>query len=397
MELVFEMLNTKQFVPTELSSKTFKQAGGVIGRGEDCDWIIPDRKRHLSNHHAVVSYRDGSFFLTDTSSNGVQASDSGARLRKGEAQRIEHGSVYVLGDFEIRARLVRDPANFDTEVGRPQPAGSIIPDDAFLDLDPLNALEQQERVYSEIDELTALSTPRQEPRQRADYARIDMESLLVPELVAAPVAPVAVEPAPVERQSDGFWEKFGAALGVDLKGLDHESREALAINAARLLKQSVGGLQQSLRTRSELKNELRLAQTTVQGTHKNPLKFAVDAGEALGILLQANKPGQLPAEQAISRAFRDLQAHQVALLTASRAAVRGTLEHFSPQQLTLRFERDNKPLLATSGSRWRAFNRYHQALRQDDDWSERLLARDFAQAYEEQIRLISTLHTEHQG
>ncbi|SFQ72782.1 FHA domain protein [Pseudomonas sp. NFPP07] len=397
MELVFEMLNTKQFVPTELSSKTFKQAGGVIGRGEDCDWIIPDRKRHLSNHHAIVSYRDGMFFLTDTSSNGIQASDSGARLRKGEPQRIEHGSVYVLGDFEIRARLVRDPATFDAEVGRPQAAGSIIPDDAFLDLDPLNALDQQERVYSEIDELTALNAPRQEPRQRADYARIDMESLLVPELVAQPEAPVAVEPAPVERQSEGFWEHFGAALGVDLKGLDHDAREALAIDAARLLKQSIGGLQQSLRTRSELKNELRLALTTAQGGSKNPLKFAVDASEALGILLQGNKPGQLPAEQAISRAFRDLQAHQVALLTASRAAVRGTLEHFSPQQLTLRFERDNKPLLATSGSRWRAYNRYHQALRQDDDWSERLLARDFAQAYEEQIRLISTLHTEHQG
>ncbi|RML32500.1 FHA domain protein, partial [Pseudomonas syringae pv. maculicola] len=78
-----------------------------------------------------------------------------------------------------------------------------------------------------------------------------------------------------------------------------------------------------MRTRSELKNELRLAQTIVQGTQKNPLKFAVDAGEALDILLHANKPGQLPAEQAISRAFRDLQAHQVALLTASRAAVRG--------------------------------------------------------------------------
>ena len=65
MELVFEMLNTKQFVPTDLCQKTFKQAGGVIGLGEDCDWIIPDRKRHLSNHHALISYREGTFFLTD--------------------------------------------------------------------------------------------------------------------------------------------------------------------------------------------------------------------------------------------------------------------------------------------------------------------------------------------
>lgn len=397
MELVFEMLNTKQFVPSELCQRTFKQAGGVIGRGDDCDWIIPDRKRHLSSHHAVISYRDGAFYLTDTSSNGIQVSDSGARLRKGEAVRIEHGSLYVLGDFEIRARLIRDPAVFDVEVGRPQAASSIIPDDAFLDLDPLNALDQQERVYSEIEELISPRTVIQDTRQRADYARIDMESLMVPELVEAPLAAEPVASRVVERQSEGFWEQFGVALGVDLKDLGHDAKEALALNAARLLKQSIGGLKQSLRTRSELKNELRLAQTLVQGTHKNPLKFAVDAGEALDILLQPNKPGQMPAGQAISRAFRDLQAHQVALLTASRAAVRSTLEHFSPQQLTLRFERDNKPLLATSGSRWRAYGRYHQALRQDDDWSERLLARDFAQAYEEQIRLISTLNPDHQG
>jgi len=398
MELVFEMLNTKQFVPTELCQKTFKQAGGVIGRGDDCDWIIPDRKRHLSNHHALISFRDSTFFLTDTSSNGIQDTTNEVRLRKGEAVRIDHGNVYVLGDFEIRARLVRDPATFDIEVGRPQAAGSIIPDDAFLDLDPLNALDQQERVYSEIEELISPTRTAEDGRQRADYARVDMESLMVPELVDAPQEPAPVPAPPVkERQSDKFWDKFGAALGVDIGGLNPDAREALALNAAHLLKQSVGGLQQSLRTRSELKNELRLAQTTVQGSQKNPLKFAADASEALSILLWPSKPGQLSAEQAVSRAFRDVQAHQVALLTATRVAVRSTLEHFSPQQLTLRFERDNKPLLATSGSRWRAYGRYHQALCQDDDWSERLLARDFAQAYEEQIRLISTLNTDHQG
>lgn len=398
MELVFEVLNTKQFVPTELCQKTFKQAGGVIGRGEDCDWIIPDRKRHLSNHHALISYRDGTFFLTDTSSNGIQDGSNGARLRRGEAVRIEHGSTYVLGDFEIRARLVRDPATFDTEVGRPQAAGGIIPDDAFLDLDPLAALDQQERVYSEFEELISPTANVEDSQQRADYARIDMESLLVPELVEAPKeAEAAPQVAVTKQQSDGFWEKFSAALGVDLSAHDQEARELLAVNVARLLKQSISGLQQSLRTRSELKNELRLAQTTTMGSHKNPLKFAGDASEALAILLTTNKPGQLTAEQAITRAFRDLQAHQVAMLMASRAAVRGTLEHFSPQQLTLRFERDNKPLFTTSGSRWRAYGRYHQALRQDDDWSERLLARDFAQAYEEQVRLISTLDSDRQG
>ena len=62
MELVFDVVSAQQFVPGLLTTKTFKQAGGVIGRAEECDWVIPDRKRVLSSRHAEVSYRDGAFF-----------------------------------------------------------------------------------------------------------------------------------------------------------------------------------------------------------------------------------------------------------------------------------------------------------------------------------------------
>ena len=272
MELVFDVVSAQQFVPGLMTTKTFKQAGGVIGRAEDCDWVIPDRKRVLSGRHAEVSYRDGAFYLTDTSSNGVQLKDSGASLRKGEPQRVEHGSVYCLGDFEIRARLIRDPALFEGDIGRPRPAGSIIPDDAFLDLDPLTALEQQERVYAEVDDLTAIIRPHTVQAQQRDYAQIDEENLRVPELVMPTPAPQP-KPAPEpQRLPPSFWEKFGEALGVRLDDLDDDAREALALNAAKLLKQSVGSLQQSLRTRSELKNEMRLALTTVRSAGNNPLK-----------------------------------------------------------------------------------------------------------------------------
>lgn len=398
MELVFDMVSAQQFVPGLLTTKTFKQAGGVIGRAEGCDWVIPDRKRVLSGRHALISYRDGAFFLTDTSSNGVRLKDSGASLVKGQPQRIEHGSVYCLGDYEVRARLIQDPALFEGDIGRPQPAGSIIPDDAFLDLDPLVAMEQQERIYAEVDDLDlALVAPQCQAQQR-DYARIDTESLPLPELVMPPAAAeLKREPEP-ERLPPGFWERFGEALGIDLGDMDEDQRRALALNAARLLKQSVAGLQQSLRTRSELKNELRLALTTVQSAGNNPLKHSADTGEAVSALLRGGKPGQLTAEQAIGRAFRDLQAHQVALLAASRAAVHAMFEQLAPEQLALRFEREGrKPLIATAGSRWRAYRRLHHSLGQDADWSERLFARDFAKTYEEQVRLIATLDSTHQG
>jgi len=397
MELVFDMVSAQQFVPGLISSKTFKQAGGIIGRAEDCDWVIPDRKRVLSSRHAEVSYRDGAFFLTDTSSNGIQLKDTGASLDKGRAQRIEHGSVYCLGDFEIRARLIQDPASFEGDIGRPQPAGSIIPDDAFLDLDPLTAMDQQERVYAEVDDLTAVLAPSRAQAQQRDYAQIDEENLQIPELVMpAPAAQPKAAPEP-ERLPPDFWTRFGEALGVSLDDLDEQARQALALKAASLLKQSVGGLQQALRTRGELKNELRLSLTTMQSAGNNPLKHSIDSGEALSLLLRGGKAGQLPAEQAVGRAYGDLQAHQVAMLAASRAAIKGMFEQLSPEQLALRFERDNKPLITTSGGRWRAYRRLHQAMQRDDDWSERQFTRDFAQAYEEQVRLIATLNTDLQG
>lgn len=400
MELVFEILNARQFVAVQSCQKTFGPAGGVIGRGESCDWVIPDRQRFLSKRHAQISFHEGVFFLTDISGNGVTDSESGARLPKDEPVRIKDGKAYLLGDFEIRARLISGPASSRAEPQRAVPASSLIPDDMFLDLDPLKAMDQREQMFSDIDNLIKPAAVPSDTPWRSDYARIDMESLLLPDLIDAVTTPEPVTGLPsgaLEPSSDSFWERFGSALGMDLNSLDGETREALAINAAVLLKQSVKGLQRSLRIRSELKNELRLAHTVAEGEQKNPLKFADDSHHALQMLLRSDKPGQLSAEQAVARAFRDLQAHQVALLSASRATLRATLEHFSPRQLILRLELGDKPLVNTSGRYWRAYGRYHQSLCQDDEWTDRLLARDFAQAYEEQIRLISTLHNDCHG
>lgn len=227
MELVLEIHNAPQFVAPGAWQKTFKQAGGVIGRGEDCDWIITDRNRHLSKHHARVSYQDGGFFLTDISSNGIVLADSGQRMSKGQPQRIEHGSRYCLGAFEVHARLVRDPATFHAPAERLPAFGSGIPDDAFIELDPLKVLDRQERLGTLFDDLDSAHAPAQ---SRADYARVDLEHLQVPELIVP-------SPTPAHHQREDFWTRFGAALGVDLSELDHERREALAIQAAAVLRE----------------------------------------------------------------------------------------------------------------------------------------------------------------
>lgn len=399
MELILDMVGSAQFVSGMPVSKTFRRAGGIIGRAEECDWVIPDRKRVVSGRHAQVSFEDGAFYLTDTSSNGILLKPGNTPLPKGQPQRIEHGSLFALGDFDIRASLVQDPAVFSEDLGRPQDAGSIIPDDAFLDLDPLNALDQQEAIYAAGDDLAMIRHPPPADNvQAADCAPINRDHLTVPELVAVPepAAPAAQPVSAPSGQPESFWQRFGDALGVSLEGLDEAQRQALGLKAARLLKQTVGSLQQGLRSRNELKRDMQLAVTSIEQASSNPLKASADSRQVLASLL---RPGatEMPAEQAINRAFRDLQAHQVALIAASRAAVKSIFEHLSPEQLTLRFERENKTLINTAGSRWRAYSQLYQALQADENWSQRLYARDFVVAYEEQLRLIATLNTDYQG
>lgn len=399
MELLFELAGGEPPARKQQLSRTFKQAGGIIGRAESCDWIIVDVDSHVSNKHAQITFSDGDFFLTDLSTNGTEILHSGQRLshllRKGETHLIEHGSRYRLGKFEIQARLVKDSARFVGGMDSGPIPDSFIPDDSFMALDLLDEVPHQaDSDLGCFDELLPTHAAQQASEQGVDYGPADRQNLLLPELVAEPLPVATPEPVEPEHQSNDFWQRFGAAIGTDLSAMDQDHREALAVNAAVLLKQSIASLQQTLRTRSELKNELRLTLSMAQHTGTNPLKYAGDASEALNLLLQPQRAGQLTADQAVARAFRDVQAHQVALLAASRMALRGALDHFSPRQLALRFERDaRKPLFRTKAARWQAYERYHHALCQDDDWIERLLARDFAQAYEEQVRLIATLNT----
>jgi type VI secretion system protein ImpI len=379
MQLTFTLTKSLDYIPASMASKTFDRAGGVIGRDEGCDWTIPDSARHLSNQHALVTYRDGVYYLTDNnSSNGTFLAADRTRLQEGQAKRIEHGSVYVLAHSEITAHLRQSETLDERAFGVQMPTAGTIPDDDFL-CSPLDILDQRERSSNHVDLLDSLLDPPSLPTQQHDHAATQTQHMplprLIPEAVNSTAAPTA---APVACQSEQFWQQFGEALGIDVAQLDNEGREALAVKAAHLLKQSIAGLHQSLRTRSELKNELRLALTTVQSASNNPLKHAGDSQQALHGLLRDETPGQLPAEQAIARSFRDLQAHQVALLAASRAALRGALEQFAPEQLTLRFEQSRQTSL------W-------------PEWHERLLARDFAQAYEEQVRLIGTLQSSYAG
>src|SRR5258706_16404253 len=47
----------------DLASAVFEKAGGTIGRAGNNRWVLPDRLRYISSHHARISYRNGGFLV----------------------------------------------------------------------------------------------------------------------------------------------------------------------------------------------------------------------------------------------------------------------------------------------------------------------------------------------
>ena len=99
---------TRRFSAPE-GTKIFGVHGGSIGRASDNDWILPDPERYVSGHHATIEYRDGGYWLTDTSSNGTYVNEETAPISDVGPQALKDGDRLRIGDYEVIVSI--DAAN----------------------------------------------------------------------------------------------------------------------------------------------------------------------------------------------------------------------------------------------------------------------------------------------
>src|SRR5690606_22760110 len=92
-----------------LAVKEFGPNGGTIGRSLECDWALPDSKRYLSSRHASIDFRSGSYYVIDTSMNGVFVNDADQPVGRGKPQRLFDGDRLRIGEYEITVEIDEDP------------------------------------------------------------------------------------------------------------------------------------------------------------------------------------------------------------------------------------------------------------------------------------------------
>ncbi len=427
MPLILDLINAEGQSSAQKSSVTFRNAGGTIGRADSATWMLTDRSRHISGVHAEISYEEGVYYLTDRSTNGIYDVAKNARLQKNEDYPITHGDRFRMGSFIFKARVLQDADHFEHQImGEPSSVSALIPDDEFLDTDPLAMLNAPE-IPSEDFELGEFSVRRDDNfALNESFDDLD-EPFLSPTLASVPLAqeeqamlaaldisnPIPVRPVPLKPEKTGspvagspasahapdsaqrVLQVLGSSMDFDFGKLTQDELDSVLQNLGVLTKHAVQGLQQVLRTRADIKNKLRLGSTMVQESGNNPLKLSGNYTQTLNCML-LGQIGYLSGPQAVRQALKDIQAHQVSSFAASRTILDSVFEQFSPTQLVYRFETAGKP--GKWGSKdayyWQQYQLHHQKMSGDQEWRQSQFIKDYARVYEEQEQYINAAWSE---
>jgi type VI secretion system protein len=517
MTLRLEIVSRQRQSLRASAIKEFGPDGGTIGRSLQTDWPLPDAQRFLSSQHASIDFRSGSYYIVDTSTNGVYINGAAAPVGKGKPQRLFTGDVVRIGEYEIRVEIDTlentmetlvnsehvDPVEAKQHVEAPDPTGHDLVDafeitgvgiEFILDEDEADTLTplaysfdtrdlalEESRTGKPADGAAAkarksaasatarkpsqqsASRPQPAPAQTgaartgaAAKARSTGTRAATPPASAGrkPPAPGAAaaqrpsgdkrpagsKPSPVEQHPAGakpggaaaaaqqanqsparrsppaartssppptrraasaasaksgnaaaraLVEAFCDGAGVDASSVHGEDPRQVFFRLGQTFSALLAGITDSLRLRSLQKAELRQAQTVIQRSDNNMLKFSANAGEALARLLAPQTGEYLDPVECVADAFADLNAHQRAVLKVLPKVLNQYLQQLDPDELEDRFASTSRNRLLGAANKLRYWDLYRDVYlvmsQQAEDELPEAFTKMLGAAFEEEI------------
>jgi type VI secretion system FHA domain protein len=201
-------------------------------------------------------------------------------------------------------------------------------------------------------------------------------------------APIPGDPE-AERPSRFDVDAFFRSAGLNPADVPPERAAALG----QILRTVVQGVVEVLHARAEVKDQFRLAMTRVKLKENNPLKFSVNAENALCLLLGRPDPAYLAPVEAFEDAMDDIRFHQLAMLAGMRAGFDHMMKRFDPSQLQQLFDKRAKRggLLAMGAKAryWEMYSEEFGELTADPEEAfRRVFGEEFASAYQKQLNTL---------
>ncbi len=358
MLLELSVLSYHRLSPRQVAVKRFDSAGGTLGRSEQADWCLPDPERVVSGVHAVISFSNGSYSISDKSTNGLFVNRAVEALGAGNSHTFSDGDIICLGDYEIQVALIdADPMNISVANSHNilAKAANRVAAEAGpgLLIDELMAPSLNSRHTS-----TATSNRAQNiSMQPGNPIELDQHFLAPAAIIPddwhnswqsdVPAADVTTTTQRSQKKQLAPRDETLTASGADdscmqafLRGLAVADVSPQTLASAiwweqlgLAFAQSLQGVLSVMRERSQVKNRFRVNQTTFQQRENNPLKFSANIEDAFYNLF--NRPGSsfMPAKQAIAEAFADISQHEAAIIAGAQGAMAGMLAQLAPEKL----------------------------------------------------------------
>jgi type VI secretion system FHA domain protein len=186
----------------ERGMREFGHAGGTIGRSLESDWVLPDGQRYLSSRHASIDYRSGSYYVVDSSTNGVYVNDAEQPVGRGNPQRLFSGDRIRIGEYEMQVEIVGEDdtgEQFTTDHEDPVSKAQRVPppDPTRADLVPgheITAVGIEWMIDEEADQEDARKAAKQHAANGANL-RLAEEPPRRPK--AQPQPEVSTDPSPI--------------------------------------------------------------------------------------------------------------------------------------------------------------------------------------------------------
>ena len=397
--------------------KVFDERGGSIGRLDSNDWALPDPDRWVSSRHALVRFLDSAFCLEDVSTNGTFINEPDRPVSKSEPLRLKDGDRLFIGDYEILVQLIengvrpveRDSAPVQTPSSAPvSPLGTDDPlavigvGAADTPAAPQPAASQAPVSQSAVrqpgsPQSSASQSAARPPSPVQPAARQSAVPPAATDAPAAPLAPPAPPSASTPRPPTGLAsgleqsaQDLLTALGLDARDVGPD----VAAQLGAIVRVVVQGMIEVLRARGEVKSNFRMPMTSVRVVENNPLKFSLDADDALHNLFVKRNPGYLGPLEAFREGFEDIAFHELAMLAGIRAAYQSMVAKFNPAQLEETYTNNlRRTSVLPIGGRTKLWDMYCAQfgnIEKDSEGSFQLLfGEEFAKAYHKQLERLS--------
>jgi type VI secretion system protein len=308
-------------------------------------------------HEPAVTAAPASFKLEPQPAKRVVVQSASKPGRNGFASLLESLDNVDIDDepvVPVVARKAEEPAQRKVEDAAQRKADDW---------------QMQTRPY-DLKTMSPLNSPAALARLETDRSRRDVPTL-------------------VDASTNGL-DAFCRGVGIDPASLPTEAQNALLTLAGQMVREVVLGLMEALKTRADMKNKLRLSQTTIQPSDNNPLKFSASVDEAVRKLLDPHGSRYLTPIEAIRQSFTDLRNHQTALASAMQGAMDEFMSRIEPGELQERFDRGLKrgALLGAANKMkyWDLYAEFYQVLNQRNEQGlPTLFGEEFARTYAEKV------------